>query len=554
MTDIEFHPEGGFTVQEFWYLIPPYLKAIAGDPDLDGNINSGGSELLIQSPEHLEGVSDVTGECRVGGVNRVSEGTSGTGGTNPMTDISECDQYQIAMEDFHGKSVKTASGGGVFGNSYEELYMLTNTSDGINGNEDLWPNSFTYNGGKPNNYGPVDNDDTTIEYPNGYGSTNLSHYDPENFHLYFRDQNHYDDDPQNCNNYGTAGQCNANNCNWNTTPAPDVCENYWERESMRFGAYQTANPYNGTLVSETFYPLSRAVIHVKGGPARVHGTYKGAYTVVTSGFDAVSGNEDALYDGWSTYRRDAWNSIFQTGTSTNWTTESILPGGAPVDTIFTNIWITGDLVNADAACNGGTCGGPPQPQEEINNEPCAFNEPGACDSSENVMGLVSAANVIIANSPDNRDAINEFSVGVNVHASIVALNESFVMHYWQHNIDDFTNPFSFDHQWDSPPLSDGRGKNIYGTSNEDHRGKLRFWGGITQSYRGYMMRSQTGPYDGGSIGMDKDYWFDNNLYFPPPSFPYISRCPEDGVPTAPMSMLTYQTKTKKVEDLYELRD
>ena len=69
-----------------------------------------------------------------------------------------------------------------------------------------------------------------------------------------------------------------------------------------------------------------------------------------------------------------------------------------------------------------------------------------------------------------------------------------------------------------------------------------------------MMRSATGPYDGNEIGMDKDYWFDNNLYFPPPSFPYISRCPDYGVATAAMSMLTYQTKTKKVVDLYELRD
>ena len=83
---------------------------------------------------------------------------------------------------------------------------------------------------------------------------------------------------------------------------------------------------------------------------------------------------------------------------------------------------------------------------------------------------------------------------------------------------------------------------------------LRLWGGIIQSYRGYMKRSGTGPYNGDYIGMDKDYYFDQNLSFPPPHFPYISRCPDEGAATAAMTMISYQPVTTEVKTIYESVD
>ena len=41
-----------------------------------------------------------------------------------------------------------------------------------------------------------------------------------------------------------------------------------------------------------------------------------------------------------------------------------------------------------------------------------------------------------------------------------------------------------------------------------------------------MKRSATGPYNSGFIGMDKAYNYDNNLYFPPPHYPYMVACSE----------------------------
>ena len=493
MTDIEFLSTGGFRIKRYWYLLPPYQKAIAGDNNLDGVMDDPGARLL-QVPLNLEGVSDATDQCRV---NNIPSGT---------VDQSSCDQYQVPMEDFHGKVVTNPSGA-FFGSNYSERYMLTyNNASGYTNN--------SYNRGYPPSYGPNDSDPSTIEYPNGYGHTNLSHYDPNNFWRYYTNQN-----------------------------------NNWENASMIFGPFTTpGDPYNGTLISDDSYQNEEAVIHIKGGPVTVHGSFNGRYTVVTSGFDATGGNESARAQGWATYYRDAWNSGFAGGTNQN----NILTSswqGFPVDTVFSNIWITGDLVNVDA---GGGNNGPPQPvidEDGDGNNDCAFITPGSCGGTSNIMGLVSSANVIIANSPDNRNASNQFSVGVNVHASIVALNESFVMQYWQHNLNDFGN------QWDVSPLTDNRGQNIYGASNtDDHRGLLRLWGGIIQSYRGYMKRSATGPYNGGNIGMDKDYFFDQNLSFPPPNFPYISRCPDEGASTAAMTMISYQPVTTEVKTIYESVD
>jgi hypothetical protein len=493
MTDIEFLENGGFRIQEFWYLLPPYQKASAGDDNEDGVMDDM-DERIIQMPWTLEGVdtniptdTETAGECA-------------------GTDITDCQQYNQALEDFHGKTVK-AEAGGFMSNDYEEQYMLT---------DPVSYNAWNYNQGVPNDYGPKELNDTIRVDANGYGVTNLSHYDPENFWRYFSNQNAT-----------------------------------WEDHTMRFGPTETSHYYTGTLLNDTIYPNEEAVIHIRGGPVRVHGIFNGRYTVVTSGFDAIDGNINAQYEGWSTYYRDAWISIMAQGTSTNddrssnWT-------GFPVDTVFSNIWITGDLTNADAPSNGG----PPQPDtmDADGNIICEYEAIGDCGGSRNILGLLSSANVIIANSPDNR-GVGPANLGVKIHASVVALNESFVMHYWQHTVNDNSAA-----NWDGPPLCDGRGKEIYNISNgtADFRGDVEFWGGIIQNYRGYMRRSATGPYQTQSatnlIGMDKDYYFDQNLLGSPPFFPSAATCPDEGIPTLPISMVSYQPVTTNVKTIYESLD
>ena len=51
-----------------------------------------------------------------------------------------------------------------------------------------------------------------------------------------------------------------------------------------------------------------------------------------------------------------------------------------------------------------------------------------------------------------------------------------------------------------------------------------------------MMRNNPGPYITNDIGMDKDYAFDNNLYFPPPGAISITECESN---TVRMSMVGY---------------
>lgn len=235
---------------------------------------------------------------------------------------------------------------------------------------------------------------------------------------------------------------------------------------------------------------NNTVIYVKGGPVRVKGTYNGRYTIVT--------------DEYTVYRRHATRYLF---------------GGndlVPRDTVWNNIWLIDDLINLDAWPSGSMANN--QPDDDCEN------------GSENVMGLVSGANVIIANTPQN-GAYNQDQYGyvenptmderdIIINAGIVALNESFVVHYWQ-NTTNFRNP----------PYGDGRGikkhnPNNTGATGQDHRGTVKLWGGVVQQYRGYMQRNMSG---GGQyavtapgIGMAKDYNYDSNLdCTPPPFYPAI---------------------------------
>jgi hypothetical protein len=55
-----------------------------------------------------------------------------------------------------------------------------------------------------------------------------------------------------------------------------------------------------------------------------------------------------------------------------------------------------------------------------------------------------------------------------------------------------------------------------------------------------MMRGGFGfPYNQNNMGMDKKYNYDNNLFFPPPYYPYRNDCPVGGYDVVSMSLLKY---------------
>jgi len=218
-------------------------------------------------------------------------------------------------------------------------------------------------------------------------------------------------------------------------------------------------------------------IYVKGGPVRVHGTYKGQYTVVT--------------DEYTTYHRHAWGSNL-----------SASSGGPKIDTLWNNIWIIDDIRNEDASWNGSL----------LNAQPEEVSDLGCVGGSENVLGLVSGANVYVANTQANGARNNTWNQDVHIHAHIIAFNESFGVHYWQNTMTTAGNTYS------NPPYGDGQGIARYGAGGTtDYRGTIYLWGGIVQKYRGYTVRNNPGPYQTNDIGMDKNYNFDCNLKcnFPP---------------------------------------
>jgi len=481
MTDIEFLSSGGYRVKRWWYLLPPYLRKdilrcpvgdcvnCTGTPNVDADCNDDGyPDYLYSHPQHLEGMptdnNDIQDLCNGNNGNNDPwdyKEFPNVGSGDWIGDITQCEVYTESLNDFHS------------------LLMNDNCHPNCLGNGICMPpvpwicseqESYQFNV----NYGNY----TYSQHPGG-GSTRLSHFDVEEIPDYFKDKG------------------------WVNQP------------SWSFGE---ENQIQNEVIT---LPGNEGVIHVKGGPVRVHGVYNGRYTLVTSGYDAInpennnvnlSGN--SIYGGWATYRRHAWYNSASTF------------GGAPIDTIRSNIWIIGDLVNQQA----GSFGGPPQPNLDPDGDGennCPYEKVGDCDASDFVLGLVSSSNVIIANSFENRTG------GIDIHASIVGLNESFVMHYWQHALNDPQNIY------DTPPQADNRGISIFGNDGNENRGFIRLWGGIIQEYRGYMKRNATGPYNSGDIGMDKDYNFDYNLLFPPPFFPSTEDCPVDGYNTVRMSITDY---------------
>lgn len=233
------------------------------------------------------------------------------------------------------------------------------------------------------------------------------------------------------------------------------------------------------VLNQEYYANGPTVIHVKNGPVRVHGKYNGQYTIVTHPEN-------------TTYRRH---------------TRSVLQNSSlPPDTIWNDIWIIDDIMKSDSPLDGDLSDLQP-------GENCSMVSP-------NILGLVSYANIIIANTKEN-GAQNSAAFGGNpdviIHAAMVAYNESFVTQYWQNTITGANGYVS------NPPYGDGRGVGKYGGSEgNDYRGEIHLWGSVVQKYRGYVVRNNPGPYPTGDIGYDKDYHYDDNLgCIEPPHYPVI---------------------------------
>ncbi|RMZ49373.1 hypothetical protein EB821_02630 [Candidatus Marinimicrobia bacterium PRS2] len=237
------------------------------------------------------------------------------------------------------------------------------------------------------------------------------------------------------------------------------------------------------LTTDSYFPSEPVAIYIKGGPVLVHGTFKGRYTVIT--------------DEYMTYRRHAY---------------PVNNDATPIDTIYCNIWLVGDLVNADATYEGS--------QAVLSSE---FLPDDKCKGgSGNGIGLVSGANVIIANTRVNgarSGSANGGGLHINIHAHMIAFNESFTIQYWQ-NSTSYWNDWNENNPYGGNPttLADGNGMRYGSYTNgsyledDDDRGNLYLLGGFVQLYRGYMFRNYQGPYNiTPGIGMDKHYTWDDNM-------------------------------------------
>ena len=206
---------------------------------------------------------------------------------------------------------------------------------------------------------------------------------------------------------------------------------------------------------------NEGVIWIEGGQVRVKGTIRGRFTVATSSP--------------TQYRMDH-------------TTADPIPTIAEMKN---NIWIVDDLIYADSYSNGRVREG-----------------------SANRLGLLSAANIIVANTRANGAKNQTFGRNIIINAAMIAMDEAFQVQYWQNN----TNNYNF--LDGSLTKGDGQGPVYYGTTGiQDYRGVVNIWGSVIQAKRGYLKRNNPGPYNQ-TIGYDKNYNYDYNLRdFPPPAWP-----------------------------------
>ena len=229
-------------------------------------------------------------------------------------------------------------------------------------------------------------------------------------------------------------------------------------EFQHFDFPPPANPSD--LLTNDLVTANEAVIWIEGGQVQVEGTIKGRYTVATSGPER--------------YRMFYNNTTLQD--------------------LNCNIWIMDDLRNLDSG-------------------PSWYVTPG----SPNRLGLLSGGNIIVANTRANGKRNQASGADVVINAAMIAMNESFLIQYWQNS----TTTYNF---LDGTAIKgDGRGVNPFSppTGTSDIRGTVIIDGSVVQDKRGYLKRNNPGPYNvSPGIGYEKDYHYDRNLReFPPPEWP-----------------------------------
>ena len=224
------------------------------------------------------------------------------------------------------------------------------------------------------------------------------------------------------------------------------------------------------IIDTIFYELDPSVIYVRNGQVRVKGIVYGQFTIITDDSTLYRRNDD----------------------SSRW------------DCVWNNIWITDDLIYEDS--------------DSLTGE--------VVYGSSNRLGLLSGANIILANTEENGARNSQNGEDILVNAALLANYGSVVTHYWQNTIvnpslngPNFTNPVA--------SLGDGRGPyrnpnsiSPYYTANSDIRGDFIFWGSMTQNKRGYLKRNAPGPYNViPGIGYERDLHYDYNLMIStPPGF------------------------------------
>jgi hypothetical protein len=163
-----------------------------------------------------------------------------------------------------------------------------------------------------------------------------------------------------------------------------------------------------------------------------------------------------------------------------------------------NIWIMNDLLYEGSQTNG-------------------YIDPG----NPNRLGLLSGGNIIVANTTANGKRNGAGGADVRINAAMIAMNESFMIQYWQNS----TTDYNF---LDGTAIKgDGRGVRPFvpATGTADIRGVVMIYGSVVQDKRGYLKRNAPPPGTGGynitpGIGYEKDYHYDRNLRkFPPPEWP-----------------------------------
>ena len=467
MTEIEFAETGGYYATQWWYLIPPVAAA---PPEIDFlyDFNDGPAGFPPVETNSLRLV-----RFDEAGGSLTDAYVSGEGYDNAL-------QLWISNRDIDDNNVSTllanfSPGDQIEIESQESDKMVSFELLATTPTFGYW--IFQINTDEPIVYtsdiGFINDEAVTLRGIGGEGELNVNV--PFNAFEFFH--NHADNDQTMCS---ARGFHHFDYRYW-------LCDDRYDPEDCK--EEETDRSY--VYLDRTFYSYTGPeVIYVKGGPALVHGTINGQYTVVTD--DSVE------------YRRH----------------DSTL--GSPIyEQIWGNIWIIGDLRYEDSYSSGAVI----HPDN---------------GGTNNVLGLVAGGNVILANTRENGARNRYQGISVVINGAVMALHGAFITHYWQNSVNSTMCPScaipNAGQPWFS--LGDGRGGHRNPvlpetsggnyTNNIDYRGFVNLWGSIVQQERGYMMRNSpcSNPIPGGDcytsddIGYNKNYNYDYNLIDkPPPYYP-----------------------------------